>query len=75
MNFPPQSIVDNVKNDYPVGVRVELVYMVDPYSNLVSGDKGTVRMVDDIATVHVNWDRGSSLGVVYGEDVIKRIDE
>ena len=32
-----------------------------------------VDFVDDIGTVFVNWDNGSRLGVVYGEDVIKRI--
>jgi hypothetical protein len=38
-----------------------------------AGCMGTVRMVDDIGTIHVSWDNGSSLGVVYGEDEIERI--
>ena len=29
---------------------------------------GTVIAVDDVGTIHVAWDCGSSLGVVYGED-------
>lgn len=41
--------------------------MSDPYTDLRQGDRGTVTMVDDIGTVHVNWDRGSTLGVVFGE--------
>jgi hypothetical protein len=44
-----------------------------PYTKLTPGATGTVSFVDDIGTVHVNWDCGSSLGVVFGEDEIKRI--
>lgn len=68
MNFPTREIVESIKKDYPVGSRVELDYMTDTYRQLQKGEKGTVRAVDDTGTIHVNWDCGSSLGVVYGED-------
>ena len=55
---------------YPAGTRVELVHMDDPYTKLTVGDKGTVKHVDDIGTIHISWDCGSSLGVVYGVDII-----
>lgn len=48
--------------------------MSDPYTTLKPGDKGTVNFVDDTATVFVDWDNGSTLGVVYGEDVIKKAE-
>lgn len=63
-----------LREQYPRGCRVELVQMNDPYSRLMPGSKGTVRSVDDIGTIHVAWDNGSSLGVVYGEDICQRID-
>jgi len=47
--------------------------MNDPYSKLKPGDQGTVSFVDDIGTVHINWDCGSSLGVGYGIDVIRKL--
>jgi len=47
--------------------------MNDPYSRLKPGDQGEVLMVDDIGTIHVHWDCGSSLGVAYGEDHIKKL--
>lgn len=56
---------------YRKGVRVELVSMNDPFTNLKPGDRGTVDCVDDIGTIFVNWDNGSSLGIVYGEDAVK----
>jgi hypothetical protein len=63
-----------LKAFYTPGTRVRLVRMDDPYSKLTPGAAGTVSFVDDIGTVHVNWDCGSSLGVVFGEDEIKKID-
>lgn len=47
--------------------------MNDPYSRLTPGEQGAVVMVDDIGTVHVAWDNGSSLGVAYGVDHIRKL--
>ena len=50
--------------------------MNDPYmGKLTEGALGTVMCVDDIGTIHVSWDCGSSLGVVLGKDSCTRIDE
>jgi hypothetical protein len=62
-----------LREKYPTGTRVELVHMDDPYTKLTVGDKGTVNHVDDMGTIHISWDCGSSLGVVYGEDIIRKI--
>lgn len=59
---------------YPPGTRVELIKMNDPYSKLSRGAKGTVVSVDDIGTIHVSWDSGSSLGIAYGEDICRVIE-
>ena len=72
--FPSKEIVERIRQRYPKGARVELVYMNDPYTKLKSGDRGTVSFVDDIGTVFVKWDNGSGLGVAYGEDTIRTID-
>ncbi len=45
--------------------------MNDPYSKLIPGDQGTVKFIDDIGTIFCSWDRGSSLGLVYGEDTFR----
>ena len=58
-----------LRRRYPRGRRVRLDRMNDPYRpDLKAGALGTVAHVDDIGTIHVAWDCGSSLGVVYGED-------
>lgn len=74
MFFPPRNIVEKIKNEYPSGTRVELVEMDDPYRDMPVGMKGTVTSVDDTGTIHVAWDNGCHLGVVYGEDSCKKLD-
>ena len=73
-NIHPEML-KQLKEYYTAGTRVILIRMSDPYTNLRQGDRGTVTMVDEIGTVHVNWDRGSTLGVVFGEDECRRIEE
>ena len=68
--------LQKLREEYPVGTPVELLSMDDPYNRkLIPGCKGTVKHVDDMGTIHVSWDCGSSLGVVYGEDSCRKIDE
>lgn len=73
MYFPRREEVETLRTEYPVGTRVELVWMEDFQSPPI-GTKGTVRCVDDAGTIMVNWDNGSSLGVAYGADACRRID-
>ncbi len=39
------------------------------------GTKGTVKGVDDIGSIMVSWDNGSSLSVAYGEDSCSRVSD
>jgi len=45
------------------GVRVRIIEMLDDYA-VPSGTEGTIKFVDDMGTIHVSWDNGSSLGIV-----------
>ena len=60
-----------LREKYKKGMRVECIRLDDAFTPIPAGTKGTVESVDDIGTVHVNWDCGSSLGAVYGTDEIK----
>ena len=62
-----KELLDDLRERYTKGTRVELIRMEDPQAPPV-GTKGTVTAIDDIGTIHVNWDTGSSLGIAYGED-------
>lgn len=56
-----------------VGKRVEAVLVEDGRS-VPRGTQGIVRRVDDIGTIHVDWDNGSGLGVIPKVDKIRIIE-
>ena len=72
--FPSRELVEGIRARYPVGTRVELVKMDDVQAPPV-GTRGTVLGVDDIGSIMVRWDNGSSLHVVYGEDICRAISD
>lgn len=40
---------------------------------LQTGTKGTVNFVDDMGTIHMKWENGSTLGLIDGIDEFKII--
>lgn len=72
MLFPPKDIVDRVKKTYTPGMRVRLEKMDDIQAPPI-GTEGTVTGVDDTGSIMVDWDNGSGLNVVYGEDKVSII--
>lgn len=74
MRFPSKEIVERIRRQFPVGCRVELIRMDDVQAP-PTGTKGTVTGVDDTASIMVNWDNGSGLNAVYGEDICRRCDD
>ena len=66
--FLDEEIVNDIKERYPEGTRIVLDYMGEDPHPIEPGTRGTVRHVDDIGTVHVDFDNGRRLGLVPGED-------
>ncbi len=58
---------EDLLKKYPVGSRVKLVKMDDVQAPPV-GTLGTVTGIDDMCSILVSWDNGSSLNVLYGID-------
>ena len=67
-----QDFVKRLKERYPKGTKVRLLGMEDIQAPPV-GTLGTVMFVDDIGTIHVRWENGSSLGLVWGEDSFEEV--
>ena len=63
--------------EFEPGARVEFLGfgVPDPYSRLKPGDRGTVRFVDSLGTVHVDWEFGGALGLIAGVDRFRVVDE
>lgn len=74
MRFPNKETVERIRREYPAGARVELVRMEDVQAPPV-GTKGTVLGVDDTGSLLMRWDNGSGLNVVYGEDIVRKVDD
>ena len=67
--FMSEREVQRIKDQYPVGSRICLDFMGDDPRPIPPGTRGTVRHVDDIGTVHCDFDNGRRLGLIPGEDV------
>ena len=57
---------------YPVGCKVELHFMDDPFAP-PSGTVGEVMFVDDIGQIHVKWENGSSLALISSVDSFSKV--
>lgn len=64
---------ERYKRDYPAGTRIQVLYMGDDPRPIESGTRGTVRVVDDMGTVHCDFDNGRSLGLIPGEDSFHKL--
>ena len=69
------NLVKRMKDTYRPGTRIELDYMGNDPRPIPPGTKGTVRIVDDIGTVHCDFDNGRRLGLVPGEDVFHILED
>ena len=70
MKFLSREIVEEIRKRYPKGSRVALVFMDNTQAPPV-GTLGTILGVDNIASLMVEWDNGSHLNVIYGEDKVR----
>ena len=73
--FLDEEIVNDIKERYPEGTSIVLDYMGEDPHPIEPGTRGTVRHVDDIGTVHVDFDNGRRLGLVPGEDSFHKLKE
>lgn len=59
--------IENLRRKYPKGTRIKLIEMDDLQAPPI-GTEGTIYGVDDIGTVLVRWDNGSSLSLIIEQD-------
>ncbi len=60
---------------YPPGTRIELLSMENDPQPIEPGMRGTVVAVDDMGTVHCEFDNGRNLGVIPGVDSFRTLTE
>ena len=70
-----RRFAQRMKDNYPPGTRIMLLQMGDDPRPVEPNTRGTVRAVDDMGTLHCDFDNGRQLGVVPGEDSFRRLTE
>lgn len=69
-----KEIIKDLRKTYPAGARVKLLSMEDEQAP-PAGTLGTVCGIDDIGSILVKWDNGSTLNVLYRADRVKKIEK
>lgn len=67
-----KEMINKLEEKYSIGTRVKLIEMEDDQAPPI-GTLGTVYGVDDIGSILVEWDNGSTLNVILRVDKIEKI--
>ena len=70
-----RRFAQRMKDNYPPGTRIMLLQMGDDPRPVEPNTRGTVRAVDDMGTLHCDFENARQLGVVPGEDSFRRLTE
>ena len=70
-----RRIAESTKKLYPPGTRIELISMKDPYAPVPAGTRGTVKFVDSMGTIFLEWDNNRTIGIVPGEDSFRKLTQ
>lgn len=73
--FTDRNLVQRMKDMYKPGTRIELDFMGEDPRPIPPGTKGIVRIVDDMGTVHCDFDNGRRLGLIPEEDAFHAISD
>ena len=66
---------ERYKAEYPSGTRIMLLSMGNDIHRVKDNTRGTVLTVDDIGTLHCNFDIGAMIGIIPGEDSFRKLTE
>ena len=75
MNQMKRQQVEYYKASCPPGTRILLIHMGSDPSPVEDDMKGTVRCVDDMGTIHCDFDNGRCLGIIPKEDSFRKLAE
>lgn len=69
-----QEEVQQIKEKYVAGTKIELIKMYDLLAPVEAGTKGIVERVDDIGNLSIDWENGRTLSLVIGVDEFKVLE-
>ena len=70
--IPSREQVERLRQRYPAGTRI-ILHSMDDAQAPPPGTMGTVVYVDDMGQLGVEWDNGSALSLIPGEDSFSKV--
>lgn len=71
MQFPNKQELAALREKYPLGTKIILHHMDDPYP-VPPGTVGEVEYIDDGGNIHMVWNNGRTLSLIEGVDVFSK---
>ena len=71
MKFPNKNYLEQLRKQYPVGTKIRLISMRDEKYPILPGTIGEVTHIDDMGSIHMKWQNGSSLALIPEVDSFK----
>lgn len=71
MKFPNKEYLEQLRKRYPVGTKIQLISMRDEKYPILPGTIGVVTHIDDLGSIHMKWQNGSSLALIPEVDSFK----
>lgn len=68
-------MAEHYKAEYPSGTRIMLLSMGEDIHRVKDNTRGTVLAVDDIGTLHCDFDTGAMIGIIPSEDSFRKLTE
>lgn len=71
MKFPNKKYIEQLRKKYPAGTKIQLISMRDEKHPVLPGTIGEVTHIDDMGSIHMKWENGSSLALIPEVDSFK----
>ena len=64
MKFPNKAYLEQLRKQYPKGTKLQMITMGNEKYPVPPGTVGEVTYIDDIGSIHMKWENGSSLAII-----------
>lgn len=64
MKFPHKEYLEQLRKQYPKGTKLQMITMRNEKYPILPGTIGEVTHIDDMGSIHMKWQSGSSLAII-----------
>lgn len=64
MKFSNKAYLEQLRKAYPAETKIQLISMRDEKYPVLPGTVGEVTHIDDMGSIHMKWQNGSSLALI-----------